>query len=574
MKMLVTLSYLDIFDGPVPPIEDLLEGISSDSIIATLSIINAQLYLDQSFRKQLTIASELLNDENPQIKNAIFGKLAEFKARQSLVDYAFFSIQFCLEFIHHELLHYREGKHMFTIDDRLRFFKAYLVISEKLNETHLSPSEIDLAENLDPFKAQLWPLLLRQFTLENHLNPVVEIPKGIAMFNFFESNELYRQFYVTFLKKVDKPTSWNYIMDLVLLFAQGSQVYEGNNRTNYPCVINDSAGFKSLFSLLTLDINQYALDQNLHRAYIGLKERPLMRINNSIYVLNWNFLASKIYESLVFDFYRLSEINTLPEFEQFLKFKSFVSHKIVEQVLFRRILLSIFSRRGDVVIFDKEKVSGFPDAYVRSGKNIYLFEIKDALFSANILQEPSYVSITEEIDRKFNNERKGIGQLCKHIDFLRQKTFEKKSFEELGIKRRNLVIYPIIVYTDPNFGMPGISQYLVNEFRTKLSQNVISTFNSIKPLTMISLSFFTDNIDLLMMTEHRLKDIVNSYQSAITNRSSSKPKPNPVENSVLKNETIEQYFGMKNRKKILPQYRNYVERIVKALKLTDNLPPQ
>ncbi|GHN02560.1 hypothetical protein WSM22_40490 [Cytophagales bacterium WSM2-2] len=574
MKMLISLSYLDIFDGPVPSIEELLSGLSSEGIITLLSIINAQLYVDQGLKSQLKIVSELLDGEDFDAKNEVLRKAATRMAKLPSVEHAFFSIRYSLEFIHHELLNYRQGRMIASQIERLNFFKAYLVISEKVNEPHTTIFENDSIDKLDPFHNRLWPLLVRQFSIEGHVNPLTEIPKAITMLNYFESNSEYKDYYSSFLKKVNKPSSWNYVLDLVMLIAQGSHIYEQNKQSDYPWSIKDSPGFTSLFSLLSIDVQEYVTNKNLHRAYSGIKERPLLKSNGSFLVLNWNFLASKIHESLVFDFYKLSGIDKKIGFNQFVLFKKYVSQRIVEQVLFRRALRAVFRGGSNVVLFDDEKSPGLPDAYIRSGKYIYLFEVKDSLFSAEVLQNPSYASIKDEIDKKFNTNKKGIGQLYKHVCHLERGTFESQSFEELNLKRRNLVIYPILIYTDRHFGMPGIGQYLTAQFECKLVENPINAFNSVKPLTMVNLSFFTDNIDLITDKKFSFKSIILSYQKAIKNRSKQRPKKNPVENSVIMNESIEQYFNATYLKNINHGSRNYVQRIADALKLTENLPSQ
>lgn len=570
--MIVSLSYLDIFEGPVPSIEELLSGLSSEGTITCLSIINAQLFIDRSSKKQLSILTDLLEGEDPTVRNAVLRKSAELSARLSSVDYAFFSIRYSLAFIHYELINYREGKLISSQSERLNFFKAYLIISEQVNEPYLIQNDTSLSR-LDPVQSKLWPLLITQFSTDSQVNPLTETARSIIFLNHFESNAKYKQYHDVFLKKVGKATSWKYIIDLVLLLAQGSNIYKQNEDLDFPWLIKETPEFNSLFTLMCIDREEYASNKSGHKAFIGIKEKPLVKSNGYFLVLSWNFVASKIYESLVFDFYKLSGIHKEPELKEFLLFKRYVSQEIVERIMLRRVLKAVFSGRGNVLLFDDEKRQGFPDAYVRSGKYIYLFEIKDALFSADVIQDASYNSIKEEIDKKFNTNKKGLGQLVKHIAHLEKDCFESRSFEELNLKRRNLVIYPIILYTDRQFGMPGIGQYLSKEFEKRLHEDSIKTFNTVKPLTTLNLSFFTDNIDLITgRKRHSLKDIIESYQKALKNRDPQKLKSNPVDSSVMMNESIEQYFIATFRKKVNHPDRTYIEGVRAAMKLTEGSP--
>src|SRR5690606_31479094 len=99
-----------------------------------------------------------------------------------------------------------------------------------------------------------------------------------------------------------------------------------------------------------------------------------------------------------------------------------------------------------------------------------LFEIKDALFPADVIDSRSYEAIKKLMDDKYNGNNKGTGQLVKQLIHLKTGTYENKSFEDLGIKRRNLVIYPVLVYTDRHFGMPGFNRYLMDEFSNRIAQ--------------------------------------------------------------------------------------------------------
>lgn len=564
---------MDVFDGPVPSIEELLSGLSSEGIITSLSIINAQLYVDQSLKNQIEIVTELFKGENSEITDKIIRRLTT-QTNGLSVECVFFSIQYSLEFIHHELLNYRQGRLISSQTEKLNFFKAYLVISEKVNEPAISETN-SIDDKLDPFHSKLWPRFVRQLTTGVHVNPVTEIAKAITLLNHFESKREFKGYHSSFLQKVGKDTSWNYVLDLVLLIAQGSGIYERDK--SYPWLIADTPGFASLFSSLSIDIQEYATNEDLHRAYKGIKERPLLKSNGSFLVLNWNFLASKIHEFLVFDFYNFSGIDKVVGFNKFVDFKKYVSEQIVEKALLKKVLHAVFSGRGNVLLFDNGNTPGFPDAYVRTGKYIFLFEIKDSLFSAGVLENPSYSSIKGEIDKKFNTNKKGVGQLFKHIHHLEKEGFETQSFEELNLKRRNLVIYPIIVYTDRHFGLPGIGQYLTAQLENKLFENPANTFNSVKPLTTVNLSFFTDNIDLIPVKKYSFREIINSYQKAIKRRRKQLPKSNatkrnPIEKSEMMNESIEQYFKRMRIKNVNHGSQDYIQTIKATLKLIENLP--
>ncbi|MBL7840572.1 MAG: hypothetical protein JNJ75_10560 [Cyclobacteriaceae bacterium] len=572
MRTIVTLSYLDIFDGPIPAMQELLFGLSSEGIITSLSIINAQLYADRSPKKQLSILEDLLEGEDTRLFSSVVQKSNEVTSKYTSVDYAFFSTRYSLAFIHHELINYRKGKLISCQADRLNFFKAYLIIAEQVNEPYVIQDETSNDQLLFPIQKRIWPLLIIQFSTDSHVNILTEIARAIMLLNHFESNLKYKQYHEIFLKKIGKVSSWDYVIGLVMLLAQGSDIYKKNDNLNFPWRIANTPEYDSLFEAMSLDQQEYVSDVNKHKAFIGVKQKPLFKSNGDFLVLSWNFVASKVYESLVFDFYNFSGINKQPEFNEFLRFKQYISQEVVERIMLKTILKAVFNGKGNVLLFDDERKQGFPDAYVRSGKYIYLFEIKDALFSAKVIQDGSYNAVKVEIDKKFNTDKKGIAQLVKHIAHLEKNHFEPRSFEELNLKRRNLVIFPVVLYTDMQFGMPGIGQYLSTEFEKRMHKDLTKTFKTIKPLTMLNLSFFTDNMDLVTgENKHSLKHIILCYQRTLKKRNSNKLTSNPVDNSILMNESIEQYFIATFRQKTNQPNRTYIDGIKAAMKLTENL---
>ena len=120
-----------------------------------------------------------------------------------------------------------------------------------------------------------------------------------------------------------------------------------------------------------------------------------------------------------------------------------------------------------------------------------LFEIKDAFFAGSVLTSNSYQQIKSEIDKKYNNPKKGIGQLIKQIQKLKKSSFEKKSYAELKKKSKNFKIYPVILYTDVHFGMPGVNNYMSQEFEKQVSEmNLKESFRRIERLTFLNLNFF------------------------------------------------------------------------------------
>jgi hypothetical protein len=526
MELAIQIGYSEIFDEPAPAIQGLLKKISSNSSIAVLSFINAQLYLDNTFDGQVKICRNLLSSQPETVRNRISTALVNtmIKAGKNV---GLFSIHSSLEMLHYELLNYRESPELPSADDyELNFFKAYLIISEEaMKAVAPTSTAVGIDENVDTFRKMVWPIGLTQLQTAKNINPFTEIPRTISFFNFFEFNTPFSEYVKCFLSKSGKNQSWNYALDLVQLISAASPPNGGE--VSAPCTLSIASEFRSLFELLTIDPAEYQKQfSKSKKNFTGIKSRPLFKLNEQVVVvLYWNFLAAKIFDSLIFDFYKVSGISAEKRFNDFLAFKRFVSMEVTEKFLLRKLISACFQPPKATILFDDEKgVSGFPDAYVREGKHIFLIEVKDALFKADVIDQPNYEKIKQEIDEKYGSDDKGVGQLVSQIEKLRNKPFQKDDFEK-KIKRRNLVIYPVMIYTDRNFALPGVNKYLDEQFRSKLiAKSLDNTFATIKPLTFISLSFFIENIDLLSRRQVDLKTAINNYFDFINKWKKQKTK--------------------------------------------------
>lgn len=416
MELGVSLTYSDFFDGAVPEVETLLADIPSSFTINLLALINAQLYLNED--SQVEILNFILQRQQPALKNQIARKIAYIQNRRN-TRISIFSTVHSLEFIHYELIHYRNIDTEESPEKELAFFKAYLILSQNITE-HLLNSVSQPGE--DPFREKLWPVLMEQFPIDHPINPVTEIPKSIALLNYFEFHSNHSEYVSNFLRAQNKPTSWNYILDVTGLITQGWQYRASESMSHYPCVITVTDGFGFLLSAFTLDLKDYQLKYSQKKSsYTGLKEKPLFQISeDKVVVLSWNLLAAKIYEGLVFDFYQFSGIQS--KFDKFISYKKYISEEVIERYLFRSVVKALFNRK-EIIRFDDGNHQGFPDAYVRKGKYIFLFEVKDALFPSDAIDSHSYERIKNVIDEKYNSVQKGYRTIYQAVKIFKPRHF-------------------------------------------------------------------------------------------------------------------------------------------------------
>lgn len=560
MELNTTPTYSDIFNDKEPNIDFLLKDIPSSMIITLLGYINSELYLKNDNKTQIKIFRKVTERFDFKTRNEVYNKLSSLTKNNPGIN--IFTIKINLEFIHYVLVNYEDFDYKdSTPENELNFFKAYLIITKKVNEKY-KPK--DLSENPKKhqfFREFLWPIIVDQIAINQTVSPIVSLVKGLNLLIYFKQSE-YSENVDIFLSKNGESDIWNYILKLLNLLQNSWNRLDSEFP---PFLIDENNLFHSLFDTFILDVEEYKLKyKNGSDSYSGLKDRPLLKNKKKLIVLNWDFISNKLYEGLIFDFYNKSGIYNNPKFKNFTDYKNLIAKKVTEKILFKKILPKYLKGKNTVLKFDDNIIQGFPDAYFRRGKYIFLFEIKDAYFSAATVNSYSHLKIKEEIDKKYNAKNKGTGQLIKHLEKLIHHPFEKKSYKELNIKIKNLVIYPIIIYTSSIFESPGFNKYLIEEFENKINKNeynLNNSFGQIKNLTFISLSFLIENLS--NANNFNFKDIIDNFHNKVKEIEKKHNKSNNLDLLHKSNNNFEYfskvYLSKKNIDTSKPVFKEIVE---------------
>lgn len=491
MKIAITPDYQEIFNEEVPDLHELIKDIPTNGLISYLSYINSKLYLNTSIECQIEIMNEMLARQSSETKLQIKDNLRKFiSTKKSPNGIGLITKFHILSFMHYALCNFSD----FDMEDttpvqELNIFKAYMVIvnikSEKIIETN--QREIETVYG-DFFQEHTWPILFNQSEAISENNSIPDLFKAICFFNYLQYHSPYGQYVSKFISENGQSNPWEYVMSISNLITQRWNK-EKNNETkifSFHCIDKT----KPFYDSLCIDPKTYGQTYlNRKEDHILMKAKPLLKYRDRYIVLDWDYFSNKLYDGLVFDFFYRSGINEIPEINTIPKFKKLIGKEITENFTFRKLLTGLLTKSYAVLNFPTGDSNGEPDGYYREGNKIILFEIKDAYFAGDILISNSVLQIKSEINKKYNNSKKGTGQLIKQIQRLKENSFENKSYSDLQIKPRNFKIYPVIVYTDNKFGVPGVSNYLISEFDDQASQlNLKDSFKRIEKLTFISLS--------------------------------------------------------------------------------------
>lgn len=507
MDFIITPLYKDLFEGPEPHIDDLIGNISSEDIILYISFINARIFYSSEKDYEDGLMAFFIHGLEDEKRNFYLKYLLD-KARTDK-KYKIFSLLTSMEFLHYEFCHFRKSTvyHINESEKRFRFLQAYFIFSGKIQSRNEKAFNVKHGIEADFFTTRTWPIITEQMENSNLGQIHIHMIKGLAFLYFLQRNGNFGEYVKNFLRKNDKIS----ILDYMSTIMNAIQLtYEKQKPGNTPNIL--VGGREVLLENLSLNVQDYmGIFTEDKKTFIGIKEFPLYKNEEGDFiVLNWNYIANKLFNGLIFDFYKLSGIQE--NFKKFPDFKNFIGLKFTERIL-QGMLAEICNKKHSVLRFDDKKKINFPDAYYRYGKYIFLFEIKDAYFPSTAIDSYSYEEIKKAIDDKVNTSKKGTGQLIKNLKKLGQNPLEDKSYQELNLKPRNLVVFPIIVYTDEHFGMPGVNNYLRKEFKNQLQKSNFQPKFEVKPITIMDLSFLMANYeDIRKQNLHVLLDKYHKYQ--------------------------------------------------------------
>lgn len=379
------------------------------------------------------------------------------------------------------------------------FLKLVLIANQR--RLNFDKAKLSFLNNNDTQFKQLkfiWPIRFTQIDNEGKIHIVYQSIRCLILLNFVREKAPY--IFKIFQEKYGFIGEYDYLGRIADILMKCNVMKDGE------CSFFFSVGEKDVKFYDGLCINkQKKQTYNIS----DIKFYPLFKYQNYYYVTDWYYWGNQFYQGLWSQF-RQCGVTNKSDLGQFFE-------KNLMEKLFRYIF-----KNSDSIIFDTEQSSGIADCYIRIGRKILLFELKDALFPGNVTESFDFDLIKDRIDESMissrNGRKKALKQLCSNIELIYNGYYKNNDWEKHTLKSTSLEIYPIILYTDDKFRVEGVNYYLNERFRDIVSENMNNWKSSykaykyqIKDLTVVGLEFLLNNMISLHKKPDVLFDMITQY---------------------------------------------------------------
>jgi len=515
IQLSVSIGYRNVFDDyEAVKINELIKDIPTKNALPILGFFLAQLHtVERDSSKQI----EFLKIWLSRLPEFVHQNINNFvtKTNKPNADYNFLNNVSAL--ILTEII-IENANELQTVDDltpsqELNLFKAYLYCSQQWIDKQLPGFKTPTIKATEDLIKILLPTQLPYQEILEFKDFRLQIIKAIYFFKFCESNDEFKEYLSIFLKEYNLKNWQEYIYNLVSIYIRKFE------RMKTASVINVSNEFPEIRGFLeNLCIDTSSFKKSLD--FLKLREKPVYKINENEYVfLNLNFLVDKIYQGIQFDFAKVLVKKSATYKGKLIKntvtFMAIFGDVFSENGLFYSVMNYTFEKSGYKKFKGEEIkskiIDGEPDYYIRDKSKIYIFEYKNIFLSANVKHSNDYEKIVAEIFKKLvknqNNSAKGVTQLVNVIEKIDSGEFNK--FDEYDFN--SAIIYPIIVYVDFSFNLPGVNYLLNKEFKKQLQSKKITNSIEIKDLLLIDLDTFIKFQDLFRNKSLKINNCFNEF---------------------------------------------------------------
>lgn len=371
-------------------------------------------------------------------------------------------------------------------ESECRLFLAYLMTIDEENTRSRPPLDDALAKRELPFAGYrvLWTPMIQQYQFNEWVSPLAEIFKVFCLLQY--AFEQWRVPLRSYLYRLG-------MQKMGQLVGSYFQIWNALQAHRPDSPWQKFVPIKPSFEAKHLDhlcINPLIRKRDL--TLLDLKKKPLYKDAEFGYmVMDREFFTKHIFRGPYFDLHRTTDLKSL----KYDTYSSLVSTNVLEKTYFRSVVQHLH-KGSERLFFDGEgeqAADGMPDGYLRMPATLSLLESKAYIFPDDLAEQPDFELLRHYIDerliQKDDGTPKGVGQLVNAILQIHKGGY---AFDPLpAIFEPKLTIYPILLHNDFQFSLPGVNEYLNENFMSRLPEDIKQTYH-VRPLTLINLDWLFD----------------------------------------------------------------------------------
>lgn len=515
VRLLTLVDYLSYY-GENKTLEDaieLIKDIPSLALIKQIASFNMHLYMNEEDPKvQHDLADSLLGVQDNLVKHQ-FGKIMMGMGEENRLPVIFYRYS---NYTFHGLIlknYNNKEDRSLSKEEKLNFFNAYLIINFLFNH-EVDVYSSDFTSGID--SGNMSPFIITNFMVQrdfySNTDFYNQILRGVCLFDFLESHPKYSQILPSFYKQKGALNFMQIAQTvLIALVESGLNSDDLSDRTHTIRIIETQEERPVLETniLDVLSINKHIIDFKDNKI---LWEKPIYKVNSNEYIiLDISFLINQLFKSLVFEFSSFVRMQLGDENFPSIKGKEFFEEIYLNNLIQRCFPHYVHYMGDDLILSNGDELC---DVYIRKGNKVALVEFKDVALRDDLKYIRNVKSTIKEIDKKFiKNERgrpKGVNQLVNALEHISVGNIEFDSNA-----RKDIIIYPIIIYTDDAMGMDGINSIYRHRYDNIVKErNIIA---STCDLTFINLSYFENHEVGFNKNDLDLFDLLDEYSKHISN---------------------------------------------------------
>lgn len=259
--------------------------------------------------------------------------------------------------------------------------------------------------------------------------------------------------------------------------------------------------------------------------YKAFRAKPIIEVaEGCYYVIYPTFLINAFYNRIKFVIEELARKHSIQVNVNQIITTEFTEHRLLYALLKDSIYPN--AKHFNSKYLENQNISSPPDYYIRNGNDVYLFELKDFRLLASLRENPQKKDISKYIKTRLvekENQKNGeisFGAIQQIVNNIVRVCNSQFTIDQYANKTKN--IYPILVFGESSFVVPGMAKLLDNALNDELSKHNIPAKINIHNLLLLDIDTLIFLYNALALKKADFKTLIKKYDNYMKGKSKSK----------------------------------------------------